>query len=59
MLATASTILAYLTLNGPALLGAVVAALAALTALFMLVPGDQPEKALQSAVDFLKRFSNK
>lgn len=59
MLTTITTILAYLTANGPALLGALVACLTAIAALFMLIPGEQPEKALQSVVDFLKKFSAK
>lgn len=25
----------------------------------LLIPGDQPEKALQAALDFLKKFSKK
>ena len=36
-----------------------VAALTALIAVFMLIPGDQPEKALQKVVDFLAKFSRK
>lgn len=31
----------------------------ALVALFMLIPGDQPEKFLQGVVDFLSKFSRK
>ena len=45
--------------NYAAILGAVVAVLTALIGLFMLVPGEQPEKALQVALDFIKRFSKK
>ncbi len=30
---------------------------AALIAVFILVPGDQPEKALQSIVDFIAKLS--
>ena len=59
MLATTTMILAYITTNGPALLGALTACLVALSALFMLIPGDQPEKALQGLADFLKKFSAK
>jgi len=45
--------------SGPNFIAAVVAVLSALIALFMLIPGDQPEKALQGIVDFLKKFSFK
>jgi type VI protein secretion system component VasF len=30
-----------------------------LIALFMLIPGEQPEKFLQKCVDFIKKFSRK
>jgi hypothetical protein len=39
--------------------GAICVVMAGLIALFMMIPGEQPEKALQSALDFLKRFSKK
>lgn len=32
-------------------------ALNTLIGIFMLIPGDQPEKFLQGVVDFLKKFS--
>lgn len=35
------------------------AVLMALITLFLLIPGDQPEKALQKALDFLAKFSKK
>lgn len=38
---------------------AVTGVLTALIAFFMLIPGDQPEKALQKAVDFIEKFSRK
>lgn len=38
---------------------AILAVLMALIALFMLIPGDQPEKALQGIVDFITKFSRK
>ncbi len=37
--------------------GAVTALLTALIGVFLLVPGDQPEKALQFALDLLKKIS--
>lgn len=45
--------------KGPAVLSAVVGVLTALIAVFMLIPGEQPEKALQGIVDFLAKFSRK
>lgn len=41
------------------ILGAVTALLTALIGLFMLIPGEQPEKFLQGIVDFLSKFSKK
>ena len=35
------------------------ALLVAIIAICMLIPGDQPEKALQKAVDLIKKFSKK
>lgn len=49
----------WLVLHGPDILGAVSALLSGVIAISLLIPGDQPEKALQSAVDFLKKFSKK
>lgn len=45
--------------NYQALLAAFVTAVSALIAFFMIIPGEQPEKALQSVVDFIGRFSKK
>lgn len=49
----------WLVLHGPDILGAVSALLSGVIAISLLIPGEQPEKALQSAVDFLKKFSKK
>lgn len=49
----------WLLVNWSTLLNAIVAVLTALIALFMLIPGDQPEKALQSVVNFIQKFSKK
>lgn len=43
----------------PAYLAAIVGVLTAVIGLCMLIPGDQPEKALQKVVDFLAKFSKK
>lgn len=50
---------AWLTTEGPQLLTAVVGALTAVIGVCLLIPGDQPEKALQKVVDFLAKFSRK
>jgi hypothetical protein len=52
-------IIAWATANGPQFLAAVSAALTAIIALCLLIPGEQPEKFLQSVVDFLAKFSKK
>ena len=41
------------------LLGLLVAALSLLIGIFMMIPGDSPEKQLQAIVDFIKKFSAK
>jgi hypothetical protein len=43
----------------PLIITALVGVLTALVAFFLLIPGDQPEKFLQSCVDFLAKFSAK
>jgi hypothetical protein len=40
-------------------IAAIVGVLSALIALFLIIPGDQPEKSLQGIVEFLKKFSLK
>lgn len=51
--------IAWASASGPNLIASVVAVLSALIALFLLIPGEQPEKLLQGIVDFLKKFSSK
>lgn len=41
------------------LLGAVVGLVTAAVGIALVIPGEQPEKALQGVVDFLKKFSKK
>lgn len=41
------------------ILDSLIAVGVALVALFMVIPGDQPEKAIQGALDWLKKFSKK
>lgn len=45
--------------KGPAVLSAVVGLLSAVIGVCLLIPGEQPEKALQGIVDFLSKFSRK
>ncbi len=54
-----STIATAIAANADALLTAVLGLLGALIAIALVIPGDQPEKALQKAVDFLAKFSKK
>lgn len=49
----------WLLVHGPEILSALSAVLSAIIALCMLIPGDQPEKALQGIVDFIAKFSRK
>jgi hypothetical protein len=46
-------------LNWLEILGAVTALLVALIAIFELIPGEQPEKALRGVVNILTKFSRK
>jgi len=52
-------ILSFLQSNFQAILTAIIAAITAVIGVAMLIPGDQPEKFLQSVVDFLAKFSVK
>jgi predicted Co/Zn/Cd cation transporter (cation efflux family) len=45
--------------KGPEVIMALNGALVALIAVFALIPGNQPEKALQAVVDFISKFSRK
>lgn len=52
------SIISIFTNIGP-IVAAVNAALISIIAVAALIPGDQPEKALQGIVDFLSQFSKK
>lgn len=41
------------------ILNAAIALLTGLVAVFMLIPGEQPEKALRGIADFIEKFSRK
>lgn len=45
--------------KGPAILGAITALLSGIIAVCLLIPGEQPEKALQAIVDLLAKLSRK
>ncbi len=45
--------------NLPGYVSAIDAVLVALIALCLLIPGEQPEKALRAAADWLAQFSKK
>lgn len=49
----------WLGVHGPDLVSAVVGVLSAMIAVALIIPGEQPEKALQSVVDWLKKLSRK
>lgn len=44
---------------GPEILAAVIALLSGVIAVALLIPGEQPEKALKSVVAFLEKMSRK
>lgn len=56
---TIAGIIGYLAANGASIVAAVNGALGGLIGVCLLIPGDQPEKALQGIVDFLSKFSKK
>lgn len=45
--------------NYQAILSAVTGVLSGVIGIALLIPGDQPEKALQGVVDFIAKFSKK
>ena len=49
----------WLLANYAQVLAALNGVLAALIAFFLLIPSEQPEKFLQSVLDFLSKFSKK
>jgi hypothetical protein len=53
------SVIAWVTASGPNLVSAIVAVLVAVIAVCAMIPGEQPEKALQGVVDFLAKFSKK
>lgn len=49
----------YISVHGLEIIHVILAVLSALIAIFMLVPGKQPEKSLRAIADFIEKFSKK
>lgn len=58
-MATVIEIINFIAANYQAILAALVAILTGVIAICLMIPGEQPEKALQAIVDFLTKFSKK
>jgi len=52
-------IIKWISENGVATVAVTVALINAIIGIAMMIPGDQPEKFLQSVVDFIGKFSKK
>jgi hypothetical protein len=52
-------IINFVTANSDVMLGSVIGILSGVIGICLLIPGPQPEKALQAVVDFLSKFSRK
>lgn len=55
----AKNVIGFLIANYEVLIGGSVAALSGVVAIALVIPGEQPEKALLGVVNFLKKFSKK
>lgn len=53
------SVLNWVMANYQVVLSALVGISSGLIAIFLLIPGEQPEKALQGFVDFISKFSKK
>lgn len=49
----------WLVSHGPDVVSGVMAVLSGVIAISLVIPGEQPEKALKAVVDFLSKFSRK
>lgn len=56
---TIAEIFGWIVANYDTVLNAIAAILAGVIGISLLIPGDQPEKALQGVVDFIAKFSKK
>jgi hypothetical protein len=53
------SLVTFISVNGLSLVAAIEALILAALAIALIIPGDQPDKALQGAVDFIKKLSRK
>lgn len=58
-MATAIALISFVVLHWAQMLVSVIGLLSALIAVFLWVPGNEPEATLQKIVDFLGKFSRK
>lgn len=49
----------WLVAHGPDVVSGLVGVLSGVIAISLMIPGEQPEKALKSVVEFLTKFSRK
>ena len=49
----------WLVAHGPDVVSGVIGILSGVIAISLMIPGEQPEKALKSVVEFLTKFSRK
>lgn len=56
---TIMSVVTWITTNFQPVVNSLIAMLSGLVAICLLIPGEQPEKFLQSVVDFLTKFSKK
>jgi len=49
----------WLVSHGPDVVSGVMGVLSGVVAISLLIPGEQPEKALKGVIDFLAKFSRK
>lgn len=57
LVAQVMAVVNWVVASGPNLVVAIVSMLGAMIVVASLIPGDHPDKELQAAVDFLKKFS--
>lgn len=53
------SVFAFIVAHFNEIITALVGLITALIGIFLIIPGDSPDKQLQAVVDFLKKFSKK
>ncbi len=53
------SIISFITTNYQVIITGILSILVGIIGIALVIPGDQPEKALQAIVDFLEKFSVK